>query len=194
MPDTWYEVVDAATPITQGDLILDCPVMTWADNDAAIQHDSEVEMLRAQAAGVAVDVVIMTQACDLEHRKVNNVIMCPHVSLESYKLQFDEVMRARDENPTQKAWRRQRDDIKDGFLWNLAMLNAERHEAMSTQHRVVDFTEVFTVPRVFLESLLIQRNQPRLRLVPPYREHLSQAFARFFMRVGLPSPMSEFTS
>ena len=26
----------------------------------------------------------------------------------------------------------------------------------------------------------------RLRLLPPYREHLSQAFARYFMRVGLP--------
>ena len=25
----------------------------------------------------------------------------------------------------------------------------------------------------------------RLRLCPPYREHLSQAFARYFMRVGL---------
>jgi hypothetical protein len=24
---------------------------------------------------------------------------------------------------------------------------------------------------------------------PPYREHLSQAFARFFMRVGLPQPV-----
>lgn len=23
-------------------------------------------------------------------------------------------------------------------------------------------------------------------LMPPYREHLSQAFARYFMRVGLP--------
>ncbi len=37
-----------------------------------------------------------------------------------------------------------------------------------------------------LETLLLNRNQPRLRLLPPYREHLSQAFARFFMRVGLP--------
>jgi len=34
---------------------------------------------------------------------------------------------------------------------------------------------------------LAQRGEPRLRLRPPYREHLSQAFARFFMRVGLPT-------
>jgi hypothetical protein len=33
---------------------------------------------------------------------------------------------------------------------------------------------------------LSKRNGKRLRLLPPYREHLSQAFARFFMRIGLP--------
>ncbi len=43
----------------------------------------------------------------------------------------------------------------------------------------------------FLESLLKQRGQPRLRLLPPYREHLSQAFARFFMRVGLPVQVAQ---
>jgi hypothetical protein len=32
----------------------------------------------------------------------------------------------------------------------------------------------------------------RLRLLPPYREHLSQAFARFFMRVGLPVDIPPF--
>jgi hypothetical protein len=54
----------------------------------------------------------------------------------------------------------------------------------------VDFHEVFTLPRAFLERQLAQRGQPRLRLLPPYREHLSQAFARFFMRVGLPTPVN----
>jgi hypothetical protein len=28
--------------------------------------------------------------------------------------------------------------------------------------------------------------KPHKRLLPPYREHLSQSFARYFMRVGLP--------
>jgi hypothetical protein len=28
--------------------------------------------------------------------------------------------------------------------------------------------------------------------MPPYREHLSQAFARYFMRVGLPSDIPSF--
>ena len=32
----------------------------------------------------------------------------------------------------------------------------------------------------------------RLRLLPPYREHLGQAFARYFMRVGLPVDIPPF--
>jgi len=47
------------------------------------------------------------------------------------------------------------------------------------------------VPRSFLDSLLKQRGHSRFRLLPPYREHLSQAFARFFMRVGLPIPIEK---
>ena len=30
--------------------------------------------------------------------------------------------------------------------------------------------------------------------MPPHREHLSQAFARFFMRVGLPIDIAPFDS
>jgi len=32
----------------------------------------------------------------------------------------------------------------------------------------------------------------RIRRLPPYREHLAQAFARFFMRVGLPIDIPAF--
>ena len=64
--------------------------------------------------------------------------------------------------------------------------NQGETSVLSTPHRIVDFHNIYTVPLTFLESLLMQRLQPRLRLLPPYREHLSQAFARYFMRVGLP--------
>ncbi len=57
--------------------------------------------------------------------------------------------------------------------------------------RIVDFHEVFSLPRAFLEAWLLERGEPRLRLRPPYREHLSQAFARFFMRVGLPTDIKK---
>jgi hypothetical protein len=48
---------------------------------------------------------------------------------------------------------------------------------------VVDFRRVFSLPFGFLRDAA---NLLHLRLLPPYREHLSQSFARYFMRVGLP--------
>ena len=95
------------------------------------------------------------------------------------------------QNPSEKAWRRTCNDIAEGFAWNYAFINSSGLDAFKSELRLVDFHEIFTVPRSFLESLLQQRNALRLRLLPPYREHLSQAFARFFMRVGLPTTLSK---
>jgi len=56
---------------------------------------------------------------------------------------------------------------------------------------LVDFTRVFTVDASLVRELASHQD-PRLRLNPPYREHLAQAFARFFMRVGLPVDIPPF--
>src|SRR5262245_33467491 len=98
-------------------------------------------------------------------------------------------MLSRNQNPSEKAWKRTCQDIADGYVWNQTFLNRSDHAELRTEVRIVDFHDLFTVPRAFLETLLRRRQQPRLRLRPPYREHLSQAFARFFMRVGLPQPV-----
>jgi len=98
-------------------------------------------------------------------------------------------MTARKQNPSEKAWKRACDDIANGYVWNQTFLNRSGQGELASEIRVVDFHDVFTVPRSFLEMLLKGRQSPRLRLLPPYREHLSQAFARFFMRVGLPQPV-----
>jgi len=49
---------------------------------------------------------------------------------------------------------------------------------------------VFSLPVRFVRKKAADGR--RLRLLPPYREHLSQAFARFFMRVGLPVDIPAF--
>ena len=99
-------------------------------------------------------------------------------------------MESKGQKPSEKAWKSTCKSIADGHIWNQAFLANSDHTDLVSEIRVVEFTEVFTLPRTFLESWLRQCNQSRLRLLPPYREHLSQAFARFFMRVGLPQPIS----
>jgi hypothetical protein len=57
--------------------------------------------------------------------------------------------------------------------------------------RIVDFRRVYSLPLAFVRQRVAMAGD-RLRLLPPYREHLSQAFARFFMRVGLPVDIPPF--
>jgi hypothetical protein len=56
---------------------------------------------------------------------------------------------------------------------------------------VVDFRQIISLPFAYL-SRHAEQLGPRWRLQSPYLEHFSQAFARFFMRVGLPSALPPF--
>lgn len=191
MSDVWYEEVGAPEKLTQGDIIHDCPLVSWKAEGLQLRGREEAEVLRGRTDAIRADTVVMTQACDLEHGKVQNVVLCPHLSLAEYSEIWKEMMERKDQNPSNKAWRSHCEDIRDGFVWNLTILNAGDTGTLKTEHRIVDFHEIFTTPCDFLESLLEQRAKPRLRLLPPYREHLSQAFARFFMRVELPVQVSQ---
>lgn len=188
MNDGWYELVSASTGLTQGDIILQCPIIAWKRTQIL---RGAAEELRAATEAMEADVIVVTQACDLEHNKVENVLLCPHLALEDYRSDWQTAMSRRQQTPTEKAWIRHCDGIRDGFVWNLTMLEGSSDPEAFLAQRVVDFSDVYTIPRTFLESLVGQRGQKRLRLRPPYREHLSQAFARFFMRVGLPVPITK---
>jgi hypothetical protein len=118
------------------------------------------------------------------------VVLCPCRPLSRYKSVWEEAERARNQNPTNKAWSAFCEDIKNGYVWNLFMMDSLQQGETTTEHRIVDFHSVHTVPRAFLDMLVAERGAKRLRLLPPYREHLSQSFARFFMRVGLPTPVT----
>jgi hypothetical protein len=70
------------------------------------------------------------------------------------------------------------------------MIGACDQEEFAEGVRLVDFRRTWSMP----VDLIRQTAQSRLhlRLLPPYREHLSQGFARYFMRVGLPSDIPAF--
>lgn len=169
----------------QGDILMDCPLLEWDAADE-VNFDNAESELEGAVDGIRADVVVMTQACDLENNHVSNVLLCPHLSLEEYRVACEEEFNGSHQELTTKAWRKRCESIKQGSVWNLAMLNSREEGEIKLSLRIVDFHSVYTVPRSFLESMQTQLAQPRLRLLPPYREHLSQAFARFFMRVGLP--------
>lgn len=187
----WYSALPPDAPISQGDIVLDCPVASWAAAPVEVAEEGGLdEQLLAQVEVRSTDLIVMTQACDLEQFHVKTVILCPHHSLDDYKSLWEATMRSKDQNPTKKAWRSHCDDIRDGFVWNRVMLNSGQVGSTDIQHRVVDFHYIYSIPRSFLGSLLVDRNRQRLRLNSPYLESVSQSFARYFMRVGLPTPVT----
>ena len=83
------------------------------------------------------------------------------------------------------------EDARRGNLWGFHVLAASNVAELDREISVVDFRRVYSLPLQFLRRLTHFGGR-RLRLLPPYREHLAQAFARFFMRVGLPVDIPPF--
>jgi hypothetical protein len=174
----WYDIVQGPD-LEQGDLIPRSPL-------ARLPEGVTIDELRqAGQADVGprvrvelANVVVMSQSCDLQQRRLAFVLVCRHHS--PAEMQAAGVL---------KSGRQGLDalnSIRKGRQPMYHMLN--RCDLPEHQHdvQVVDFRDPVGIPFDFAcgyaESL-----GPRLRLLPPYREHLAQGFARFFMRVGLPT-------
>lgn len=166
----WYAVITEGQ-LLQGDMIYECPVIIPTGEILEGIEDQEY-LLDVEI--FTYDVVIMSQSCDLEQEKLDLVLVCPHWSLEDFASRNDYFKSSRG-----------KEDLRRGNVPGYHLLNKCDLEGWAKDARVVDFRNVYSLPYAFLKKLA-ERRQERLRLLPPYREHLSQAFARFFMRVGLP--------
>jgi hypothetical protein len=165
----WYEAV-SGDHLEQGDLLFGCPVLV-PDPDVALPIEGD----KVPGEILNFDVVVMTQSCDLVQDKISDVILCPH---------WDLVQAAKTEPAL--AAKNAADEIRKGRRPQYTLLaGAAEPREIQMGVRVVDFGRIFSLPKAFLRRFADTLGQ-RPRLCPPYREHLSQAFARFFMRVGLP--------
>lgn len=166
----WYEVVNSDEALMQGDFIKRCPVVV---PPSEISENVEVKIIEY-------DVVIMSQSCDLVQRKLDLVLVCPIWSLSEFEKRSD-FFKSKEG----------KEALRRGNVPGYHLLNKCEIKGFETEYLVVDFRSVYSVPFDFLLELA-QKRGSRLRLLPPYREHLSQAFARFFMRVGLPVDIPPF--
>ena len=81
------------------------------------------------------------------------------------------------------------EEARRGNIPGFHLLGACTHAELPEAARLVDFRRTWSLP---LDYLRQKADKLHLRLLPPYREHLSQAFARYFMRIGLPSDIPPF--
>jgi len=175
----WYEIVEG-DDLEQGDIFEACPVF-------AIVAPFSFEQHRTTGASAPFDVlerdvITITQSCDLvkDYSKVQEVILCPVWDLDKFSEKNDYVRQVKS-----------REEIRQGKHPGFHMLNACQLQNFERSIRLVDFHRVFSMPLEFMRGLAQTRGK-RLRLLPPYRKHLGQAFARYFMRVGLPVDIPPF--
>jgi len=169
----WYELVSGEL-LLQGDILIDCPVFAVSGRLRWPLSADDVIEVEAKVF----DLVVMTQSCDLENEKVNDILLAQLVS-------WTDVVQAEVERGNQRVRSRKfRKLLVDGNVPGLSLLH-KRQSSPVLPWSVVDFHRLFTLPKAFVTQFAADTGG-RLRIRSPYREHLAQAFARYFMRVGLP--------
>ncbi len=174
----WYQSLTAENnELLQGDLIEACPVIL-PPNNMALSEDYELDVEEH-------NVIVISHSCDLENNKLDFVLVCPYRTFDEY-VSFLPLP----EQKSKGALKNHFEKLKQGYQPNYHLLDKDPENRV-TNYIVVDFRNVYAVHINYLKEY-VKNLGDRLRLLPPYREHLSQAFARFFMRVGLPQNISSF--
>lgn len=177
MSQKWYsresDIPDFYDVFEQGDIFFDVPL-----NILNIKEKTTLQMIKDGKIGIKQynkDVILLTQSCDLENSKVASIIISPLRKLS------DLLKPISDE--------RQDDffkELKNGGIHRLHLLNKIVDTKYADEFPVVDFGAIFSYQFTFLNKISSLKIR---QLNSPYREHLSQSFAKFFMRVGLPTPI-----
>lgn len=165
----WYAQGDAA--VQQGDILHAFPVVTPVDLG---DDGSYTFATRTQA------IIILTQTCDVPKAKQRTLMAA---SVHPYDLlaantEFDYLRTSAYQVALSRG-----DAIADFLL--------PPTPGSELPWSIVHFRDIFVVPK----SAVIDTatHYPPTRLASPYKEYLSQAFARFMMRVALPSTLDAFT-
>jgi hypothetical protein len=171
--DYWGSIT--GDQLAQGDWLPRCLIPEF---EPSFGHEEQVpEISVAQS-----DLIVVTQSCDLENRKVSFAALCPIYGLAAFE-KFNPVFVKKGE------W----EQVRLGRREGLHLLGSPTHPKDNREALVVDFRQIFSLPVSYL-SRHASALGPRWRLNSPFLEHFSQAFARFFMRVGLPSSIPKWSA
>jgi len=163
--------------LAQGDLLEGClmPVFAGVRPDA-LGSDMIFEVNVAPSR-----LIVITQSCDLVHDgKIEFVALCPIYRLNEFEKENPEFSK-------KGMW----DNVRKGKNVNLHLLADTDTPLQNKRAFVVDFGQIVSLPIGYLRDHAESLGD-RWRLGSPYLEHFSQAFARFFMRVGLPSDIPPY--
>ena len=173
----WYEIV-SGDELQQGDILENCPVFILPSEVPFASASAGSKLYEVPFEGR--DVIVVSQSCDMVkgREKISEVLLCSVWK----KSDFTEGLMSKNEH-----W----NEARKGGMPGFHVLKKCDLEGFKRDFSVVDFRRVHSLPLGLTREIATALGK-RIRLLPPYREHLSQAFARFFMRVGLPVDIPEF--
>jgi len=174
MEFSWYSTINNSNDIEQGDLIPNCPIVIPPSHiEEGDEPEIEIKLI---------DSIILSQSCDLVNNKIQIVLVCPFFSLKTFIENLPEDQKGK------KALKKHIDNLRKGYLPGYHLLNKSEENNIE-DYIVVDFRNVYGIQIENIKDIA-NKLDSRVKLLPPYREHLSQAFARYFMRVGLPQDIN----
>lgn len=195
----WYEIIRDGS-LDQGDLVPHCNVLV------AVEAPSPEQPPKAKLRPITA--LVLTQTCDVAQEKTESIIVCAVWSLASVVL-GDPSLRQKAEEAAKREKLGELPSIEEADVESRveriversgplrghfnAIIKGERpayamlpaHEPLGRPKSLASFEHVYSLPRKNVASLVAGPTE-RLRLRPPYREHVSAAFGRYFSRIGLP--------
>ena len=163
----WYIEVSDDTLLEQGDIVENCQIIIpGAEHYQNIVNETKTSK---DIPVKTINGIIVSQSCDIRHDKIDSIILCPIWPLMSSDIFNSSKIR---------------EELRQGKRPAYHLLNKLETATLSHDFYVVDFHFIYSIPKAFIIETV--KGKTRKRLLPPYREHLSQSFARYFMRVGLP--------
>lgn len=168
----WYEVV-SGTGLEQGDIIRGCPVFLIPP-EAALESEQDRSVTIEEQ-----NVIVMTQSCDLAMRDDGTCIADDAILSPIY---FRHELAGDRTYGNSGGW----EAARKGRHVRYHVLNRCDIHGNELDFMLVDLGRIYSLSVGLVRGFAAAKER-RVRLLPPYREHLSQAFARTFMRVGLPA-------
>lgn len=181
----WYEELkNGDMSIEQGDLLQACPVV--------LPPQTIVPGTVCQVAVREYNVVILTQSCDLLQGKAESITVSPYFTLSELVKTNSDFQKAQATGNAEKvrSWlNNQAKVFAAGKQLGYHILD-KNTDVGFPEHLVVALRKTYNLDIGYVKSIIGKQTR-RVRLLPPYREQLSQSFATLYMRVGLPSNIQD---
>lgn len=171
--EDWYSL--PSDDLEQGDIFLDLPVI-FPSVTSATDGTTKIRQKNIKA-------IILTQTCDIPKQSQTTLLVAEI-------LEYSDLTNGKEAHWRSKDFRK---SLARGTAISEFLLPPMPLGIGPLSWSVAIFRSLYITENLATPTAKADRS-PSIRLNSPYKEHLSQSYARFMMRVGLPTTLSAFES